>query len=165
MVKPLHLMDYYFTNSTDFPLNFTDFPLSPTGSFNSIALCYFNEPDENTSCKIEDRYNILKDLISSSHLNEEEKEHVEAILQKNNDCFFLSGDKLKFSNLANHSIPTTDNIPIHVKQYRYPSIYRKEIEKQIDKLLGNDIIKPSTSPYNAPLWIVPKKAIKEGEKR
>ncbi|KAL6253806.1 hypothetical protein P5V15_015631 [Pogonomyrmex californicus] len=33
----------------------------------------------------------------------------------------------------------------------------EEITKQVNKLLENNVIEHSNSPYNSPLWIVPKK--------
>ncbi|XP_036150748.1 uncharacterized protein LOC118648534 [Monomorium pharaonis] len=53
----------------------------------------------------------------------------------------------------------------NTKQYRYPPIHKDEIDRQVGELLKNDVIKPSTSPYNSPLWIVPKKADSKGNKR
>ena len=63
------------------------------------------------------------------------------------------------------SIPTTDNIPIVVKQYRYPSIHKEEIKQQINKLLEQDIIQPSLSAFNFPLWIESKKLDANGNKQ
>lgn len=39
------------------------------------------------------------------------------------------------------------------------------METQILKLLQDGIIRPSKSPYNSPLWIVPKKSDATGEKK
>ena len=50
----------------------------------------------------------------------------------------MLGDKLNRTNRITHSIPTMDNVPIVVKQYRYPSIHKKEIKQQINKLLEQD---------------------------
>jgi hypothetical protein len=43
------------------------------------------------------------------------------------------------------------------------TVHKKEVDKQNSKMLNEGIIKPSTSPWNAPLWIVPKKASASGE--
>ena len=67
----------------------------------------------------------------------------------------MLGDKLKRTNRITHSIPTTDNVPIVVKQYRYPSIHKKEIKQQINKLLEQDVIQLFLSPFNSSLWVVP----------
>lgn len=42
---------------------------------------------------------------------------------------------------------------------------KKEIDKQISELLNDGIIRPSKSPYNSPVWIVPKKEDASGEKK
>ncbi|XP_055390591.1 uncharacterized protein LOC129619374 [Condylostylus longicornis] len=49
--------------------------------------------------------------------------------------------------------------------YRYPQIHEKEISKQISDILKQGIIKKNNSPYNSPLWIVPKKADNSGQKK
>lgn len=41
--------------------------------------------------------------------------------------------------------------------YRYPQIHEQEIEKQVEDMLKQGIIQESNSPYNSPLWVVPKK--------
>lgn len=64
-----------------------------------------------------------------------------------------------------HKITTTYNKPVHTKQYRFPFIHKDKISKQVAELTKNDIISPSESPYNSPLWIVPKKPDSKGNKR
>jgi len=34
---------------------------------------------------------------------------------------------------------------------------RGEVDRQIEELLRDEIIKPSKSPYYSPVWVVPKK--------
>ena len=62
-----------------------------------------------------------------------------------------------------HSISTTDDSPVFSRQYRFPPVHKEEITKQVDELLKNKIIKPSQSPYNTPVWIVPKKPDSKGK--
>ena len=62
-----------------------------------------------------------------------------------------------------HSIPTTDDSLIFSRQYSFPPVHKEEITKQVDELLKNKIIKPSQSPYNTPVWIVPKKPESKGK--
>lgn len=40
---------------------------------------------------------------------------------------------------------------------------KPEIQKQINKLLNDNIIRPSISPYSSPVWVVPKKLDASGE--
>ncbi|KMQ89530.1 enzymatic polyprotein endonuclease reverse [Lasius niger] len=111
------------------------------------------------------RLKLLKENLQLNHLNEEEKQSILPVIEDYNDIFHLPGDKLKGTNRISHSIITTDNVPVCVKQYRYPPIHKDEIKNQVDKLLEQDIIKSSISPYNSPLWVVPKKPDADGNKR
>ncbi|VVC27124.1 Hypothetical protein CINCED_3A012685 [Cinara cedri] len=47
---------------------------------------------------------------------------------------------------------------IYGRPYREPFSQQGEINTQIQKMLDDDIIKPSMSPWNAPLLLVKKKA-------
>uniref|UniRef100_A0A6V7KDU1 RNA-directed DNA polymerase n=1 Tax=Bracon brevicornis TaxID=1563983 RepID=A0A6V7KDU1_9HYME len=46
-----------------------------------------------------------------------------------------------------------------------PHALKEEVEKQIESQLSSGIIKPSESPYNSPVWIIPKKPDSQGNKR
>jgi transposase InsO family protein len=118
-----------------------------------------------TSNNLVNRLKILRENLRLDHLNKEEKLSIIPIIENYNDIFHLPGDKLKGTNKITHSIPTTDNLPVVVKQYRYPPVHKEEIKKQTSKLLEQDIIQPSLSPFNSPLWVVPKKPDTDGKKR
>ncbi|KAL6417870.1 hypothetical protein ACFW04_012472 [Cataglyphis niger] len=108
---------------------------------------------------------VINDLLRLNHLNKEESDHVSRLIDRHQDLFHLPGSKLGFTSVIKHKIVTSDEQPINTKQYRFPPIHKEEIDKQIKELLDNDVIKPSESPYNSPLWIVPKKADSKGNKR
>ncbi|XP_046142522.1 uncharacterized protein LOC123987996 [Osmia bicornis bicornis] len=113
----------------------------------------------------EDRTTRIQDLLRTDHLNSEERQHVFKIVREFSDRFFLPGDNLGKVPNFHHSIYTTDDIPINTRQYRYPPVHQEEIQRQVEALLSQGIIRPSTSPYNSPLWIVPKKPDADGNKR
>ncbi|KAL7289564.1 hypothetical protein TKK_0016535 [Trichogramma kaykai] len=79
--------------------------------------------------------------------------------------FHLQLDKLSLTDSGAHRIVTTDDIPINIKQYRNPPHLRDEMRKHVQELIDNDIVEESESPYNSPLWIVPKKAGPDGVKK
>ena len=97
------------------------------------------------------------------HLNQAEYEHVERLIINSADRFQIPRETLETTNVLQHSIPTTDDSSIFSRQYRFPPVHKEEITKQVDELLKNKIIKPSQSPYNTPVWIVPKKLDSKGK--
>ena len=100
------------------------------------------------------------DLLSKlrfKHLSEEEKEHTINLILSNQDRFYQEGRKLGVVSTVMHRISTMDDVQINVEQYKIPISFKDEVERQVQELLKDGIIKPSTSPYNSPLWIVPQK--------
>lgn len=118
-----------------------------------------------SSTDISVRVQELLESIPTQHLNSDETAHVHSLLLENHDLFHLQDDRLGKTNAVTHKIPTTDNTPVHTKQYRYPPIHKDEINKQMSALLANKVVVPSNSPYNSPLWIVPKKPDENGNKK
>ena len=43
-----------------------------------------------------------------------------------------------------------------MRQYRFPQIYKEEINRQVEELLEGGIVKSSHSLYNTPLQIISK---------
>ncbi|CAL1680952.1 unnamed protein product [Lasius platythorax] len=106
----------------------------------------------------EDRISEILRLLRLDHLDILEKNSVIDIVVRHSDRFYIPGEYLGKTNVINHKIITADETPVHIKQYRFPPVHREEINKQVSELLQKDIVIPSTSPYNSPVWIVPKKA-------
>ena len=98
----------------------------------------------------------IKKLLRLDHLNQDEYEHVVRLIIKRADRFEIPKEPLEAPNVSQHSIPTVDDSSIFSRQYRFPPVHKEEITKQVDELLKNKIKKPSQSPYNTLVWIVPK---------
>lgn len=103
--------------------------------------------------------------LNLSNLNNEEYLRMTDLLNEYNDLFYKDGDVLTCTEKVQHVIPTTINTPLYSKIYRYPQIHEKEIQNQIQEMLSQNIIQESSSPYNSPLWIVPKKIDNSGIKK
>lgn len=121
----------------------------------------FNIAIKPNSTKLHD----IENLIRTEHMNDEERYNIIKLCRKYDDIFFYEGDKLTFTNQVKHSINTYDEIPVHTKTYRYPFIHKQEVQNQIDKMLKDQIIRASNSPWSSPIWIVPKKADASNKKK
>lgn len=53
-----------------------------------------------------------------------------------------------------HLLPNTP--PVAVRPYRYPQMQKDELETQCETMLAQGIIRPSTSPFSAPVLLVKK---------
>ncbi|HBK83635.1 MAG TPA: hypothetical protein DDZ41_08570, partial [Flavobacterium sp.] len=103
--------------------------------------------------------------INMENLNSEEKSSIQKICKEYNDVLFVEGDSLSMTNATMHSIPIPENAnPINTKPYRLPESMKEVINSEVSNMLNNHIIRSSTSPWNSPLLVVPKKSI-DGEKK
>lgn len=107
----------------------------------------------------------LKSNLRTEHLNKEEKEELENICESFSDIFFLPGDHLSSTDTIEHEIKTTEPSPVVTKNYRYPKVHEQEVQDQIRKMIDQNIIRPSNSPWSAPLWVVPKKKDASGKQK
>lgn len=122
----------------------------------------FNIESEHTELLSRRTQEVLSRL-RTDHLNPEELANLKALCARYSDVFYLEGEPLTFTNKIKHRITTTDEIPVHVKSYRYPYVHRDEVRDQISKMLEQNIIRPSDSAWSSPIWVVPKKADASGK--
>ena len=71
------------------------------------------------------------------------------------DLFQTSGTLPVTPSFECH-IDTGSNEPFHLKPYRMPLSKRRVVEQEVDRMLREDIIQPSSSPYASPICLVPK---------
>lgn len=136
-----------------------------SGKLKIIPLKFYNPtPAPRGSINKAETINILE-KIRISHLNEKERNSLIPIIRNTKEVFHNPDNKLTCTTNVECEIRTTDDIPIYQKSYPYPIAYKSEVEKQIQKLLSDGIIRPSRSAWNSPVWIVPKKADASGEKK
>lgn len=107
----------------------------------------------------------IDELIRCEHLNTEERSVLINLCREFSDIFHKEDDRLTFTNKIKHEIRTSDEIPVHAKSYRYPFVHKNEVQRQINKMLEDGIIRPSKSPWSSPIWIVPKKMDATGKQK
>ena len=117
--------------------------------------CPYDKINELFSLDFKEK-NIL-DFIKSDHLNDEEFSVLKYLVEVNKDLFYQEGQQLTNISEIKHQIITQHSQPVYSKIYRFPKIHEQEVEKQVADMLDQGIIKHSNSPYNSPIWIVPKK--------
>lgn len=128
------------------------------------ATCFNINYSSETSKQLT-RAKRVRELLRLDHLNQVERESIESLVEQSADRFQIPDEPLEATTYAQHEIHTTDNVPIHTKQYRFPPAHKEEINRQVQDLLKNGIVKNSISPYNSPVLIVPKKPDSKGNKR
>ena len=138
--------------------------LKPIEINNQYSAGYEKEEVTDNSQKKQRFHKILK-LLRLEHLNEEEKDSVITIFKNFEDIFHLEHDLLTATNIVQHEIHTNTNAPITSKLYRYPHFFKEIVSNEINDLLKQDIIRPSNSAWNSPVWVVPKKTDSTGEKK
>lgn len=129
---------------------------------------YEGQPETDELDNLHELFNIevlgTQCPLRTEHLNSEERDAIQILIQNNNDVFYKKGDDLTFTNEVKHRIDTGLSGPIYTKTYRYPTIHTAEVERQMTEMLDQGIIRHSSSPYNAPILVVPKKEDKSGNK-
>ncbi|PNX96980.1 retrotransposon-related protein, partial [Trifolium pratense] len=81
----------------------------------------------------------------------------QTLLQKY-QSLFQEPHSLPPSRNTDHHIPLTHNAdPVNIRPYRYPQFQKHEIEQQIQQMLSQGIIQPSSSAFSSPVLLVRKK--------
>jgi len=94
-----------------------------------------------------------------------QSDRLNKLLQVYPKLFAEPNQKLTYTTNVRAEIRTSSDTPVYSKFYQYPMSLKDEVNKQVSELLNDGIIRPSRSPYNSPVWIVPKKADASGVKK
>ena len=99
------------------------------------------------------RNQILQAQLRLAHIKKGE-EGIRQICAEYVDVFKLPGDRLTAMSAIKHYISTPSipaNRALTLRNYRIPEHHQKEVEIQIQKMLEDDIIQPSQSPWKFPI--------------
>ena len=100
----------------------------------------------------------IKSSRFGKQLNGEQQSLLRDVLMKNEDAFQWDPKEIGRTKLVEHCIPTWDNKPIQQNQYPIPSVAREHMNTQVNDMLNNNFIRPSTSPWRSPVLLVKKKS-------
>ncbi|XP_062588198.1 uncharacterized protein LOC134249845 [Saccostrea cucullata] len=101
----------------------------------------------------------LRQLLDqvSSNFTEHQSQMLKSVLVHYSDVFIEPGGSLGRTDLVKHTINTGDARPIKLPPRRLPIHQKKVAEQEIDKMLKEDVIEPSNSPWAAPIVLVKKR--------
>ncbi len=106
----------------------------------------------------EERIEFLKTQLNlnNSNLNEDQKFELQDLIFEYSDIFSTGDHDLGETGLVEHIIDTKDSKPIYQRPYRAEHLKRVVIEKEVNKMIDNDIIEPSNSAWSSPVVLVTK---------
>lgn len=98
--------------------------------------------------------------ISTEHLTDKESNELLKLCNNYIDVFRKPGQYLTCTNTVKHEIPVNmDQVPINQRPYRLPEAQKPLVEQHIEEMKVNGVIRDSTSPWNSPIVLVPKKGV------
>ena len=96
--------------------------------------------------------------LTQSDLTKPQKEKLHKFLNDHRDIFATNLSELgRTVGHVAHKIITNDAPPVRMPFYKQPPHLQKEIDRQVQELLENDIIEESNSEYHSPVVLVKKK--------
>ena len=81
---------------------------------------------------------------------------IDDVLAEYSDVFSDKEDPHGCCDTESITIDTEGHPPIRQRAYRTPLAKRKIIEEEVEKMLKDDVIQPSSSPWSSPVTLVPK---------
>jgi RNase H-like domain found in reverse transcriptase/Reverse transcriptase (RNA-dependent DNA polymerase)/Aspartyl protease/Zinc knuckle len=109
-----------------------------------IISCYFDE-DESP------------EFLINPELSEELKVQLGTLLQNNLHNFAFSSSQLGRTNAVRHRIYSGDAIPIKQRPYRHSPKEKKFLQEEVERMLEEEIISVSSSPWTSPVVLVKQK--------
>ena len=86
-----------------------------------------------------------------------QKDQVQDLLQQNLDVFTLPNQPKGRTDWVQHEIRVETEVPIKQAVRRPPIHLREAAEEEVKKMLKDDVIEPSNSPWASPVVLVKKK--------
>ena len=115
------------------------------------------EMNTQTACSVDINSNGILKKMEVGSLTEEQERQVRNLIIKYKDTFSKSEDDIGFCDKIEHHIPTSDNIPVRIPHRRIPPNQWSEVREYLQNALKMCVIQESSSPYAAPVVIIPKK--------
>ena len=165
LVRTDHISDALVTNTTGAPITLKNGVL--LGTFETLDLSSIEESlplpvagINATSSDMTDLTDVVAQLRPHVHISDypEAKPALLQLLAQHRPAIALSGEPLGVTNKVTHHIALQPGThPSYVPSYRLPHSQRLLVQQKVDELLQEGVIQQSFSPWNSPLFLVPKK--------
>ena len=106
--------------------------------------------------KVEKPSSSKLNIIHGNAISEKEEDQLRALISQYGDIFAVNPRKPTPVRNMTHHIITDKAQPVRMKPYRIPHAWNKEVSDQVQQMLDNKIIRPSSSPWNVPVILVRK---------
>lgn len=147
-------------NTNDYEVNIKNVNIVTEPIYN------FSHPSTKVIHSNNERVEKLKVSLGWENESDPDKRwYLYNICRNYNDVFLLPEEKLSHTNARVFKLPLLNDSTINLRQYRIPEKHKQEVAKQVKKLLENDIIETSISPFNSPLLLVPKKSLENNTEK
>ena len=122
-------------------------------------------PEPKKGCINELSSKEKDDFLSKLHCNAptEWKQKYIDLIMRYNDVFSKNKFDLGWTDVMEHTVRMKDDNPVFVKQFRVPYEHQAVLHEFVDELLKKGAIRESRSPYNSPVFCVPKKLPPDAE--
>ena len=109
------------------------------------------------SAEDDEKFLKLFDLEETWRLPKAQRKELHRLLLRNRKVFSTGPDDIGRTDVVTHQIDTGSAHPIRQPARRLPHAMREEVDQQVEDMLRNGIIQPSSSPWSAPVILVQKK--------
>lgn len=150
--SPIHIMK--IMNITDNPVNIKKGTV--VGKIETVQKCTNDGNHEMSNISVEEEIDYGS-YFPLDTLSNKEKSVVLELFKEYRDVFAFSKNEVGHTNVLEHCIDTINPKPIKLPNRRMPHVYQEEIDTQVEWLLSQGIVTPSSSPWAAPIVMVRKK--------
>ncbi|UYV66976.1 hypothetical protein LAZ67_4003508, partial [Cordylochernes scorpioides] len=123
------------------------------GSICSLKCDELIQEEEMWTTKLDQKIEAMID----SNLTEDQQNKMMNVLKKFSNVFDFSGKSQPARSKIKHKIDTGDHAPTKQRPYRVSGMERKIIQQEVDRMMKQDIIQFSESPWSSPVVLVKKK--------
>jgi hypothetical protein len=99
----------------------------------------------------------LEQMVSRCRVARKHRFAVRELVARYEDVFMSPGGKMGSTDVARHHIDLIDEHPVKQRLRRAPQVHQEIIDREVNRMLDEDIIEPSDSPWASPVVMVKKK--------